>query len=120
MFKKILNNSFVKLVLVLGLLYIFLSAIEMMSVAFKLLDQIDPDAAHENLFTTLKTQSIDVEELNRWVDVLNKKRIISTEEYAKFTSNYTTINQLRDEYKQLEHQEIDLINVQQKICIKYL
>lgn len=88
------------------------------SVALKLLDNIEASAAHDMLFTELKTKEIDVDMLNSWVDILNKKKIISTQEYATFTNSYSGIKQLREEYTQLQRQEVDIKNIKQKIDVE--
>lgn len=88
------------------------------SIAVKLLDVIEPSAIHRILFTELKTEPIDVDTLNSWVDILNKKKVISTQEYASFTNSYNSIKQLRDEYTQLQYQEVDIKNVTQKIDVE--
>lgn len=88
------------------------------SIAIKLLEEIEPNTVHRILFTELKTEPIDVETLNKWVDILNKKKIISTNEYAAFTNSYNSIKQLKDEYTQLQYQEVDIKNVKQKIDVE--
>lgn len=88
------------------------------SIALKLLDNIEASTAHSMLFTELKTKEIDVDMLNAWVDVLNKKKIISTQQYAAFTNSYSGIKQLREEYTQLQRQEVDIKNIKQKIDVE--
>lgn len=88
------------------------------SIALKLLDVIEPAAIHKVLFTELKTQEIDVDLLNTWIDILNQKQAITTQEYASFTNSYNNIKQLRDQYTQLERQEVDIKNVKEKIDVE--
>ncbi|MEG1276951.1 MAG: hypothetical protein RSD26_03040 [Cellulosilyticaceae bacterium] len=88
------------------------------SMALKLLDVIEPEAIYRVLFTELKTQGIEVDLLNAWVDVLNKKQAITTQEYASFTNSYNSIKQLRDQYTQLQRQEVDIKNVKEKIDVE--
>lgn len=88
------------------------------SIAIKLLEEIEPNTVHRILFTELKTEPIDIEVLNQWIDTLNKKKIISTKEYASFTNSYSSIKQLKDEYTQLQYQEVDIKNIKQKIDVE--
>ena len=88
------------------------------SMASKLLDVIEPKAVHNVLFMELKTQEIDVDTLNTWIDILNRKKVISTQEYAGFTNSYNSVRQLREEYVQLERQEVDIKNIKEKIDVQ--
>ncbi len=83
------------------------------SISLKLLDTIAPEAVKESLFKELKTNPIEMEVFATWVDILNKKKIISTNEYAQFTTSYGNIKRIQDRYKQVLIQEVDLQNIKQ-------
>lgn len=83
------------------------------SISLKLLDHIQPEAIKKSLFTELKTYPIEIEIFSTWIDILNKKRIISTAEYASFTSSYGSIRRMQEQYSQVLLQEVDLHNVKQ-------
>lgn len=88
------------------------------SVALKLLGNVEPTAIKDNLFLELKTKPINVDDLNVWVNVLQKYAVISTEQYAGFTNSYGSITQLRNRYSQLETQEVDLLNMKDKVDVQ--
>lgn len=91
---------------------------DLQSTALKMLDYVEPEAIRQTLFTELKTRPIDMEVLNIWVDILSKKGIISNKEYAEFANNYNDIKRVREEYKTLLLQEVDLINLKQTIDVQ--
>lgn len=86
--------------------------------ALKLLDYVEPTAAKEILFTDLKTKEIKLETLDLWIDILNQKRIITTNEYAAFTNYRSMIKRLQEERKQIELKEVDLTNKQQSVDVQ--
>lgn len=88
------------------------------SVALKLLGNIKPEVIQTNLFTELKTKPIDVDELNTWVNILQKYNVITTEQFAGFTNAYGTVTQARNRYVQLERQEVDLVNMKDKVDVQ--
>ena len=88
------------------------------STSLKVLEYIQPEAIKENLFAELKTQSIELELFATWIDILNKKKVITTAEYASFTTSYGNIRRLQEQYKQTLMQEVDLINIKQMIDVQ--
>lgn len=88
------------------------------STSIKILDYIQPERVKEILFTELKTKEVEISELSTWVDILNKKRIIIPSEYISFTNNYGMIKRLQDELKQIELQEVDLMNMKQSVDVQ--
>ena len=86
--------------------------------ALKLLDYVEPTAAKKILFTELKVKEIKLETLDLWIDTLNKKRIITTSEYATFTNYRSMIKRLQEEMKQIELKEVDLTNMQQSVDVQ--
>lgn len=91
---------------------------DMNSLSLKLLDCIEAASIKENLFTELKTIPIEIELFASWVDILNRKKVITTSEYANFTSSYGNIKRIQDQYKQVLLQEVDLLNVKQMIDVQ--
>lgn len=88
------------------------------STSIKLLDYIEATRVKEVLFTELKTKEIELETLGLWVDILNKKRIITTSEYVAFTNYNGMIKRLQEELKQIELQEVDLMNMKQSVDVQ--
>lgn len=88
------------------------------STSIKLLDYIETNRVKEILFTELKTKEIELSTLGLWVDILNKKRVISTTEYVGFTNHNGMIKRLQEELKQIELQEVDLMNMKQSIDVQ--
>lgn len=92
--------------------------VDVESTSIKILDYIQPERVKEILFTELKTKEVEIGELSIWVDILNKKRIITPSEYISFTNSYGMIKRLQDELKQIELQEVDLMNMKQSIDVQ--
>ena len=91
---------------------------DLSSTSLKLLDYIEQEAIRKSLFTELKTNPIEIEEFAMWVDILNRKKVIDTKEYATFTTSYGNIRRLQDQYKQMVMQGVDLLNVKQMIDVQ--
>lgn len=88
------------------------------SVSLKLLDYIQPESVKEVLFTELKTRPIEIGTLSLWIDLFNKKKIITTSEYANFIKSHGAIKRFQEQYKQMVLQEVDLMNIKKKIDIQ--
>lgn len=86
--------------------------------SLRLLDFIEPEAIRKSLFDELKTKPIELDLFGMWVDVLYKKKIISTTEYASFTSSYGNIKRMQEQYKQVLLQEVDVYNIKQMIDVQ--
>jgi hypothetical protein len=81
----------------------------------RLLATLDALKVKTQLFEELKTEPIDVDQLNEWVDILQKYEVIENTEYAAFTNSYSRILQIRDSYKQFNVKEVDLLNQKESI-----
>lgn len=81
-------------------------------------NKIDSDVAKENIFQSLKNQSVQGEQLRKWVEFLNKTQILDNGTYTKFNSLYSEIYLIRNQYKQLDSQEIDLKNKKEAVDIQ--
>lgn len=88
------------------------------STSIKILDYIQPERVKEILFTELKTKDVEIGALSVWVDILNKKRIITPSEYVGFTNSNGMIKRLQEESKQIELQEVDLMNMKQSVDVQ--
>lgn len=88
------------------------------SIAIKLLGYFEPEEVKKKLFSALKVQPIEVDLLHVWVEVLSKENIITTQEYAGFKNNYDGIKRVREENKNIQSQEVDLLNVKETIEIE--
>jgi hypothetical protein len=90
------------------------------SMALKVLSIIEPQRVYEELFKELKTREVDLEHFKEWVEVLNRHTIISRTEYAGFTNHYTSITQLKNQYKQVKEQRVDIENMRKSIDLQTL
>lgn len=88
------------------------------SIALRLLGNIEPEAIKVNLFAELKTKPVQLDELETWVNILQKYNVITTEQYAGFNNSHASIVQLRTRYSQLEAQEVDLLNMKDQIDVQ--
>ncbi|MGL4736531.1 MAG: hypothetical protein ACRCW2_03645 [Cellulosilyticaceae bacterium] len=88
------------------------------SLALRLLGNIEPEAIKNNLFAELKTKPVQIDDLEVWVNILQKYNVVTTEQYAGFNNSYASVVQLRTRYKQLEAQEVDLMNMKDKIDVQ--
>lgn len=88
------------------------------SSALSLLGNIEPEAIKTNLFAEMKTKPVQVDDLEVWINVLQKYNVITTEQYAGFNNSHASIVQLRARYKQLEEQEVDLLNLKDQIDVQ--
>ncbi|MHC1749161.1 MAG: hypothetical protein AB9856_12720 [Cellulosilyticaceae bacterium] len=77
----------------------------------KLLDYINPKALRTELIKTLKIEPIEITKLNNWIQLLNKKQVFTTKEYANFTTMYNESLQLKEQLKQLKEKEVDIQNL---------
>lgn len=84
----------------------------------RILNFIDPEAVKTTLMNELKVNEIDIQSLSIWVDILNKKRIITSAEYLGFTNAYGMIKNAQESLKQIQIQEVDLLNMKQAIDIE--
>lgn len=88
------------------------------SISVKILDYIQPESVKTTLTNELKTNEIEVKTLSIWVDILNKKRIITAQEYLNFTNAYGMIKKSQESLKQIQLQEVDLINMKQTVDVE--
>ncbi|MEG0152957.1 MAG: hypothetical protein RR448_05920 [Niameybacter sp.] len=86
--------------------------------ALKVLDFIEPESIKRALITELKTKEIEVKTLSTWIDILNKKRVITAQEYISFTNYYGMIKKSQEAIKQIQIQEVDLLNMKQTVDIE--
>lgn len=77
----------------------------------KLLDHIDGKALRNELVKALKTEPVEIEKLNTWIQLLNKKEVFTTKEYANFTSIYNESLQLKEQLAQMKEKEVDVQNL---------
>ncbi|OOB78304.1 MAG: hypothetical protein BEN18_07830 [Epulopiscium sp. Nuni2H_MBin001] len=76
--------------------------------AVNVLQNIDKTVLYNNLFKELEVRPVHADVFEDWMELLNKLGTLTTQEYAKFTNNYTILNQLLAQYEQLRMQENEL------------
>ncbi len=81
-------------------------------------NKLEPELAKESIFKSLKNQSVEGEQLRKWVEFLNKTQILDNGVYTKFNSLYSEIYLIRSQYKQLDAQEIDLKNKKEAVEVQ--
>lgn len=83
-----------------------------------IIGKINPEKCAQNLFIELKTKSVTIETLRSWVEMLNKNNLITSEQYASFTTENGEVVLLRKQYKDLKNQEVTLNNEKDMIKIQ--
>lgn len=86
--------------------------------SIKILDFIQPESVKATLISELKINEIDIQILSIWIDILNKKRIITSAEYIGFTNAYGMIKKSQESLKQIQLQEVDLLNMKQSVDVE--
>ena len=86
--------------------------------SIKILDFIKPESVKTTLINELKIKEIDIQNLSVWIDILNKKRIITPQEYLGFTNAYGMIKKSQESLKQIQLQEVDLLNMKQAVDVE--
>lgn len=79
---------------------------------------IEPERAQESLLKSLKNQSIEGEQLRKWVELLNKAKILDQATYTQFNNLYSEVYLVRNQYKELEAREVDLKNRKEAIEVQ--
>lgn len=79
---------------------------------------IEPERAQESLLKSLKNQSIEGEQLRKWVELLNKAKILDQATYTQFNNLYSEVYLVRNQYKELEAREVDLKNKKEAIEVQ--
>ena len=80
--------------------------------------KLNPENAKENIFKSLKGQSIEGEQLRVWVEFLNKTQILDDGTYTKFNNLYSEIYLVRNQYKELDTREVDLKNKKEAVEVQ--
>lgn len=86
--------------------------------SIKILNFIQPESVKATLINELKIKEIDIQSLSVWIDILNKKRIITSAEYLGFTNAYGMIKKSQESLKQIQLQEVDLLNMKQSVDVE--
>ena len=86
--------------------------------SIKILDFIEPESVKATLIDELKINEIDIQSLSIWVNILNKKRIITAQEYLGFANSYGMIKKSQESLKQIQLQEVDLLNMKQTVDVE--
>lgn len=81
-------------------------------------NKLDSNVAKDSIFQSLKNQSVEGEQLRKWVEFLNKTQILDNGTYTKFNSLYSEIYLIRSQYKQLDSQEVDLKNKKEAVEVQ--
>ena len=79
---------------------------------------IESERAQESLLKSLKNQSIEGEQLRKWVELLNKTKILDQATYTQFNNLYSEVYLVRNQYKELEAREVDLKNKKEAIEVQ--
>ncbi len=79
---------------------------------------IEPERAQESLLKSLINQSIEGEQLRKWVELLNKAKILDQATYTQFNNLYSEVYLVRNQYKELEAREVDLKNKKEAIEVQ--
>lgn len=79
---------------------------------------IESARAKELLLKSLKNQSIEGEQLRKWVELLNKTKILDQAVYTQFNNLYSEVYLVRNQYKELEAREVDLKNKKEAVEVQ--
>ena len=80
--------------------------------------RLDSQKAKNAFFEEVKMQTVDGDTLYDWVEFLNKTRIISNEDYMAFSNLYSGVYAVRNQYKQIEGEEVDLNNQKEAVEVQ--
>lgn len=83
-----------------------------------ILTRIPSEIAKGEIFKELKMKSITEEQLCSWVEFFNDTNIISNSEYIAFKDAYGEICLIRNQYKSLDEQQIELQNKKDAVDVQ--
>ena len=83
-----------------------------------ILSKIPSELAKEGIFKELKLQSITEEQLCNWVEFFNDTQIISKSEYIAFKDAYGEICLIRNQYKGLDEEQVELQNKKDAVDVQ--
>lgn len=83
-----------------------------------ILKKIPSELAKEEIFKKLKMQSITEEQICNWVEFFNDTQIISNSEYIAFKDAYGEICLIRNQYKALDGQQVELQNKKDAVDVQ--
>lgn len=83
-----------------------------------IISKIPQKVAREAIFKELKTKSITEEQICEWVKFFNDTNIISNSEYTTFNNTYSEIVLIRNQYKGLDEQQVELQNKKDQVDLQ--
>lgn len=83
-----------------------------------ILAKIPTETARESIFSELQSKTITEEEICMLVKFFNDTNLISNSEYATFNNAYSEICVIRNQYKGLDKQEIELQNQKDQVDLQ--
>lgn len=83
-----------------------------------IINKLPKDVAREAIFKELKTKSITEKQICEWVKFFNDTNLISNSEYTTFNNTYSEIVLIRNQYKGLDEQQVELQNKKDQVDLQ--
>lgn len=80
--------------------------------------RLNSEKARDTFFEEVKMQTVDGDDLYGWIEFLNRNQIIDNTEYMSFSTLYSGVHAVRNQYKQIESEEIDLNNKKEAVEVQ--